>query len=238
MSPALSDDSRSTRGYVVGRGGGIKPRPERYSSNHRPDRRNRIWLPGDMGTFPQEAAEAMNSPTYRAFEPRVVDTVVIGCERIADMEDELRALHEQHYNETETLYLSVPFDPDYERYKEVEERGQFVVFTVRILGVMVGYLQYYVFRDMHSQHTYQAREDALFLTKEHRGRNLAPMLLDFAEHCLGQLGCKYVGMSSKAPAGGPDIGRFLERKGYAPVATYYVKQLETQDVLQRPAATA
>lgn len=181
----------------------------------------------------------MSNPIYYAFDTREVGTAILGHERIADMVDELRVLHEEHYNETETLYLDVPFDPDYERYKEVEARKQFLVFTVRIHGKMVGYLQYYVFRDMHSKGHYQAREDALFLTKEHRGRSLAPALLAYAEHCLGQLGCRYVGMSSKAPAGGPDIGAFLERKGYRPVATYYVKQLETEaNVLQRPASAA
>lgn len=177
------------------------------------------------------------SANYYAFDTLEVGTAVIGHEKIGDMEDEIHPLHAQHYEETEAPYLDTPFDPDYERYVASEEAGQFVVFTVRVHGEMVGYIQYYVFRDMHSQGMYTAREDALFLTKDYRGRSLAPALLDYAEHCLGQLGCKYVGMSSKAPSGGPDIGPWLEKNGYAPVATYYVKQLEAQeDVLQRSAS--
>jgi GNAT superfamily N-acetyltransferase len=179
------------------------------------------------------------SVVYHAFAPQEVGTTVIGLEKISNMEADIRPLHEQHYNETEVAYLDTPFAPDYERYKKSEEAGQFVVFTARHFGKMVGYLQYYVFRDMHSQGMYQGREDAFFVEKEHRGRGLAPALLRYAEHCLVQLGCSYVGMSSKAPSGGPDIGPFLERKGYRPVATYYVKQLESnENVLQRPAASA
>ena len=172
----------------------------------------------------------MSQPKYHAFDvEHLAGDVVIGIEKIQLMEKDIRALHELHYNETETLYLEIPFDPDYQRYIASEQAGQFVVFTVRKRGCMVGYLQYYVFRDMHSQKAYTAREDALFLRKSVRGKNIAPALLRYAEHCLKQLGCRYVGMSSKAPTGGPDIGAFLERKGYRPVALYYVKDLGVAD---------
>lgn len=182
----------------------------------------------------------MSEPKYYAFdvEHRDDGVTVIGHEKIKDMVDELRVLHEEHYNETEKLYLAVPFDPDYQRYAVSEAAGQFVVFTVRMAGRMVGYIQYYVFRDMHSQGIYTAREDALFLTKAVRGAGLAPALLRYAERCLKQLGCRYVGMSSKAPAGGPDIGAFLERKGYRAVATYYVKDMGVADAQATSTAAA
>lgn len=169
------------------------------------------------------------TPKYYGFDISFSGDVVLGHERLAEMHGELRVLHEQHYKETETLYLDVPFNPDYARYIESEQRGQFVVFTARMHGELVGYLQYYVFRDMHSANMRQAREDAFFFTEKVRGKGHAPKLLKYAEDVLKQLGCRYVGMSSKAPAGGPDIGAFLERKGYRPVATYYVKQLESDN---------
>lgn len=164
---------------------------------------------------------------------------VLGHEKIADMLDVLRVLHAEHYQETETLYLDASFDPDYERYKQTEARGDFVVFTCRRPTLeMVGYLQYYVFRDMHAQTMVQAREDALFLTKAVRGCGLAPKLLGYAEHCLTQLGCTHVGMSSKGPAGGPDLDAFLRRRKYRPVATYYVKKLGVADAQIKAAKVA
>jgi GNAT superfamily N-acetyltransferase len=168
----------------------------------------------------------MKHPIYIGFPPFMDESITIGVERLADCEEALRVLHGEHYAETETLYLETPFDPDYQRYKELEARQQFVLFTVRNGLELVGYLQYYVFRDLHTQGVYQAREDAFFLNKKHRGHGIAPKLLSFAESCLCQLGCRYVGMSSKAPVGGPDIGNFLEHRDYRPVAMFYVKDLE------------
>jgi len=166
---------------------------------------------------------------YVGFDVELYRNYALGLEKIADMEAELKVLHAEHYAETETLYKEAPFDPDYARFKNSEAANQFVVFTVRDTTApdhkMVGYLQYYIFRDMHSKDSFIGREDAFFLSKDYRGGGLASKLLSYAEHCLKQLGCQAVGMSSKAPAGGPDIGKFLERKGYSPVATYYSKQL-------------
>lgn len=173
-----------------------------------------------------------NRPIYCAFPPIIKGEVAIGIEKISNISEEIRPLHAQHYQETETLYLDDPFDPDYERYAQQEELGQYVQFTVRIDWKLVAYLQYYVYRDLHTQGVYQAREDAIFVTKEHRGKGIAPMILAYAEHVLPELGCTYVGMSSKGPAGGPDIGPFLEKNGYRPVATFFVKKLEKKDVLQ------
>lgn len=182
----------------------------------------------------------MTSPIYHAFDPLTVDDVVIGHEKLSNMAHELHPLAMQHYNETETAYIDSPCDPDYARYIESEKEGQFVVFTVRLLDEeMIGHLCYYVFRDMHSRGHFTAHEDAWFLTKKHRGGGIASHLLAYAEDCLKQLGCSRVGMSSKAPCGGPDIGPFLERKGYRPVATFYFKQLEAKtNVLSKPAAAA
>lgn len=170
-------------------------------------------------------------PVYYGFPPKVVKlkddrTVTIGLERLAYMVEDIHPLHKEHWNETETLYLDSAMLPDYTRYTELEGRRQFVVFTVRSAGKMVGYLMYYVFRSLHVSNKFEGREDAFFLTKDFRGAGIARDLLQFAEDALKQLGCSYVGMSSKAPAGGPDIGGFLKAQGYKPVALYYLKKIQ------------
>lgn len=165
--------------------------------------------------------------SYIGFPPFSDEGYTIGIERVADVQDEIRPLHAQHYAETEALYLDTPFKPDYDRLIALEKEAQFVQFTVRYGLELVGYLQYYVFRDLHTSDMYTAREDAFFLTKQHRGHGMAPKILSYAESCLYQLGCRYVGMSSKAPIGGPDIGPFLEKRGYRPVALFYMKDLES-----------
>lgn len=168
---------------------------------------------------------------YYAFQPAKAGEATFGLERLADIEEELRILHEEHYNETEANYLGTPFSPSYDRYKASEEASQFVLFTVRMGDDLAGNLQYYVFEDMHTNMKV-AREDAFFISKRFRGNKLAPGLLSYAEDALRQLGCAMVGMSSKAPVGGPDIGPFLMKRGYKPIALYYAKKLESKDVLQ------
>ena len=168
---------------------------------------------------------------YYAFVPAKDGPVTFGLERLADIEGELRVLHEEHYNETEREYLGTEFSPSYDRYKASEEAGQFVLFTTRVAEHLAGYLQYYVFEDMHTNMKV-AREDALFVSKDFRGKKLGPAMLSYAEDALRQLGCAMVGMTSKAPVGAPDIGPFLVKRGYKPIATYFVKKLESKDVLQ------
>lgn len=183
----------------------------------------------------RERVMLAKNPIYYGFDPKVVDTkdgrkVVIGHERIAHMVEDIYELHKEHFAETETLYLAEEDQilPDYTRYTELEARKQFVVFTIREAEDpkrMVGYLMYYVFRSLHVANVFEAREDAFFLTKDYRASGLAKPLLAFAEDALKALGCKYVGMSNKAPVGGPDIGGFLEKQGYRHVAQYYAKRL-------------
>lgn len=184
-------------------------------------------------------SDTIVGPIYHAFTPREVGTSVLGVERLADVADEIHSVYEAHYRETEA-FADDPFNPDYARCQKMEADGQFVLFTVRIFGTIVGYIQYFVFRDMHCQSVYQAKEDAFFLLKEHRGRGLAPALLSYAEYCLPQLGCKYVSMSSKAPMGGSDIDGFLKSQGYEPVAISYAKRLEESEhgIMQQPASAS
>ena len=164
---------------------------------------------------------------YIGFPPAVHGDYYIGVQRIENITEEMREIHALHFQETETLYLDEPFNPDYGRYIDAERRNGFVLFTVRHNSTLVGYLQYYVYRDMHASGMFTAKEDAFFLLPEHRGQGLAPKVLDFAEDFLQKLGCRYVGMSDKSPIGGVALGGFLKHRGYRDVAVYYVKELES-----------
>ena len=60
---------------------------------------------------------------YYAFTPYVKGQATYGLERLADIEEEVRVLHDEHYQETETTYLDTEFSPSYDRYKASEEIG-------------------------------------------------------------------------------------------------------------------
>lgn len=175
----------------------------------------------------QPAQTIPRRPRYYAFPPRQLGDAVFGIEKFNDNLSEVAPLHKMHYEETEAEYLDDPYDPNYDHYIRMEENGEFVQFTCRIGLKVVGYLLYYVFRDMHSRTLLVAREDALFVHPLMRGKKIAPMLVSYAEDALRALGCRLVGMTSKAPVGAPDIGPALEANGYRPVAVYYVKKLES-----------
>ncbi len=164
---------------------------------------------------------------YYAFPPVSQNKYVIGHEKQHEIVEEIEPLYLTHYEETEKVYLpNTECAPNFVGYEALEKDGKFVLFTVRRLSTLVGYLQYHVYRDMHAQGALTAREDAFFLLPEHRQGGIGSRTLRYAEHCLRQLGCTYVGMTDKSPVGGAPVGPFLEREGYKPIATYYVKELE------------
>jgi GNAT superfamily N-acetyltransferase len=167
----------------------------------------------------------LKNTSYIGCPPVFHNEYAVGCQRLEDVVEEIRPVHETHYREIETNYLDQPFEPGYDRYVHLEQNGQFVLFTVRQNSTIVGYLQYYISRDMHAEGMYTAREDAFYLLPEVRGQGLAPVVLDFAEHFLQKLGCKYVGMTDKSPVGGAAIGSFLEKRDYREIAIYYMKEL-------------
>lgn len=162
---------------------------------------------------------------YYGFSPVSNGTITIGHQKMADIKPELEQLYRKHFAETEEGYLDTKVDVDFERFLQVEERQQFVLFTVRDYSTLVGYLQYYVDRNMHCQRL-QAREDAYFLLPEYRGNKLGAAMLDYAEDFLKKLGCVYVGMSDKSPVGGANLGPYLQKRGYDHIASYYMKKLE------------
>lgn len=178
------------------------------------------------------------SPVYYAFAPTKAGTAIIGLEKLSECAKDIHPLYVRHYAEMEPD--GAIFEPDYERTQKLEELGQFVLFTVRIKTKMVGYIQYFVFRGIHNQNVYQAKEDAFFLDKESRGQHLAPALLKYTEVALIRLGCKTVTMSSKAPVGGKDMDGFLRSQGYHPVAISYMKDLQEANHgnMQQPTAAA
>jgi hypothetical protein len=139
---------------------------------------------------------------------------------------ELGDLHRAHFAETEA-YVGAPFDPDYARYAQNDELGSLVIFTCRdrVTQRLVGYLQYFISRDLHSRKLVKATEDAFFLLPDSRKGLLAVKFLRYALKSLLALGVKVAGMSTKAPCGGPDLDPLLRRLKFKPVALFYYTNL-------------
>lgn len=173
----------------------------------------------------------MTTPRYFALQPehRVLrrGEYFFGIEKMRDLRDEIAPLHALHWKEVEEGHTPLTFDLAYEKYEAFEDRGQFVLFTVRAKEGMplVGYLMCYMHRANHAQQDLVAREDAMFLHADHRGSGAANAMLDYAEKSLKQLGCKILGLSSRHPAGGTNLSPWLAGRGYKSSAVVFVKEL-------------
>jgi len=167
------------------------------------------------------------SPIYHGPEPVTYRDCVIGVERLEDVVDDIRFLHKEHWDETETLYLPGRMDPDYERMIMMEREYRFVLFVVRgPTGDIVGNLAYHMNYSLHQRGLLIASEDAFFITKAYRNGRLAIKLLEYAERILAGVGVHCLTIGDKSPAGGASLEKLVTRRGYQPVVKGYVKMLE------------
>jgi len=170
----------------------------------------------------------MNSPTYYIAKPNQYGGLVFGVEKVTDAEEEFLALWQQHWDETEVLYLDDRMNPDTQAMRVYEAVGALVIITARDAetGQLVGDAAYFIGPNLHVLGTTIAKEDAFFMLSEYRNGRNAVKLLAYAEYILSEkLRIDYVGMSDKSPVGGKSLAKFMQRRGYSPVATYYLKKL-------------
>ncbi|OWT55282.1 GNAT family N-acetyltransferase [Candidimonas nitroreducens] len=154
--------------------------------------------------------------------PQRVGSYLVECSRLADDLDGLKALHLQHWRETERHRQGLEFNPDYNRALDLEWQGRYLLIVARhIDGALVGNYGLYISRSMHTQ-TLMATEDTLFLAKEHRRGRLGISMIRYAEHALEQLGVRELNVSVKLVN---EVGPMIERMGYEPVGTQYTKIL-------------
>lgn len=164
---------------------------------------------------------------YFMSTPEGYDGYTFGIEKIETILEEVKVLHNAHWEETEKLYLNYSINPDYERYIELEQLARFVLFTCRNneTGLLVGDLMYYLASSMHIKGVPQATEDAFFLLKEARNGLVAYKYLQYAGKALEDLGVKLIGMSDKSPCGGKSLAGLMKKAGYRPVSINYVKEV-------------
>lgn len=106
-------------------------------------------------------------------------------------------------------------------YLELERNGALRVYTVRIAGVLVGYSVMFVREHPHYKPNLQATQDALYVDAHHRGR-LGVKLMRYVDEHLSHEGVGTVYRQSNVRR---NIGSLLERMGYQPVETVYMRRL-------------
>lgn len=142
-------------------------------------------------------------------------------ERLADCWDEMVALAEKHWKETQGYRHNQPFKPEFERYNSYAKAGWYLPFTARVDGKMVGYGGVYVVPSMHTQ-ALTAQEDTWFLLPEYRKGWNAVKFFKFMEQACRDAGAEEITLTIPEGIG---TGVICERLDYKRISVQYNKQL-------------
>lgn len=147
--------------------------------------------------------------------------MIFAVEKVEDCWDEMVALAEGHYAETQGHRHYQGFQPLYERYKQQEDWGSFIQFTARVDGKMVGYGGCYVVPSMHTQ-AMICTEDTWYLLPEYRKGWNAIKFMRFMEKTAKERGAVDVTITTSFTTAADKVAKFL---GYEPVAKVLYKRL-------------
>lgn len=137
-----------------------------------------------------------------------------------DLIKEVDALTCLHWEEINTIGL--PYDPDWPRYKLMNELGAVRAFVARYEGAVVGYSTYFLSTHMHNKNCIMAIQDTLFLHPGHRLGSAGVRLVMMAEHELKKSG---VDLIVQTVTDAYDIGAIFERLGYQSMERSVAKYL-------------
>ncbi len=157
-------------------------------------------------------------------EPKQVGSYRIYCARAADTLHQLRPIHEQHWQETESHRHDLTFNPNYARAIDLEAQGRYLLIVAQHIetGDLVGNYGIYLASSMHTQKMI-ATEDTLFVASAHRKGRLGIAMIRYAEAALWAMGAEELNVSVKLVN---SVGQMIERMGYLPVGTQYTKILK------------
>lgn len=141
-------------------------------------------------------------------------------ERIRDVWPEIQPLLRTNNYETGSLH-GVEFAPDADRYWQLEDAGIARIYTMRYCARLVGYACFFVSPHLHYPRTVWALQDVLFVLRDHRGGS-AVMFVEWTDDELRADGVDFVlrHVSEKR-----DYSRTLDRMGYEPVDTSFMRRL-------------
>lgn len=144
-------------------------------------------------------------------------------EPVAACWNEVMVLAQQHWAGTRSYRRHEPFNPSFERYRQVNESGFFQLCTARDVETLAGYFGVYLTTSMHSQKP-MAVEDTFFLAHAYRGGRNALRFLRFIEEQCQRWGIEELLFSCEAD-NETGIQGLLKRLDFTPVIVQYSKHL-------------
>lgn len=148
--------------------------------------------------------------------------LVFAQEPFCALRSELEPLFRCHWEEVALNQDTVPLDPDWATYAELERRGLYSFTTARGDGFLVGYVGFIISRALHYRTLLCAEPDLLWLAPEERLGSAGFRLLKAAEAAVIALGVKRIGGRCKLHK---DLGMLFDRAGYRPIERSYAKMV-------------
>ena len=123
-------------------------------------------------------------------------------------------------NHKETGVFNRDFDPDYERYVHLEDKGYLSFMSVRYEDRIVGYSIYFIDEPIYQKGLMLATQSTTFIIKEHRGVGMS-----FMKFCDASLKSQGVNSVIRQASAKLDLSKGYERLGYEMLEKSYIREL-------------
>lgn len=123
--------------------------------------------------------------------------IKFSVESLHDCLEELEPLLKEHHKEIALYQDRVPFNPDYERYLDLEESGELHTVVAREDGKVVGYYMSFLVPHIHYKDTLYAINDVVYLEPRVRHSSIAQHMIEYVEENLKELGVSVITLHMK-----------------------------------------
>lgn len=153
----------------------------------------------------------------------MITAPVIQRERWSDqLRDEAWPLFERHWDEVALDKETVPLDPLWDVYAELDQKELLLIVTVRLGSKLIGYCSHFIIPNLHYRSLKVADNDIFWLAPEHRNSRIGLNLLRAAERYAREMGCNKILMKEKIHV---PLGRLFEFLGYREIERLHAKTL-------------
>lgn len=148
-------------------------------------------------------------------------------ERFPNIAAELPPLFKRHWQEVATNQDAVPLEIDWQRYYEMDLARVLHVLTVRVSGLLVGYLFVFIHPHQYYASTLHAQTDLYWLDPVFRRGSIGIRMFRELETYLRAHGVKVIMTNVKLhfQKERGTLGKLFERLGYVPEDVLYSKVL-------------
>ena len=137
--------------------------------------------------------------------------IEFGVEKYHQVSEDIKELIKLHYEEIAVNKDVIPLDPDWDRYKQLDDNGLILTVTARDDGKLIGYAIFFVTSHLHYKSTYYANNDLLYLHPDYRKGLVGVRLITISEKYLKEKGVTKIMWHIKI---NKDFSRLLHHLGY------------------------